>query len=127
MRAAKIACAFKHEGGISMENASGPIVESVTYSNDYKTATIKFKNVGDGLKTIDGSSNVKGFFKVISKDNPSTELTATITGKDTVTVSYTYALAGVAYNTGNYGYYFGETLNLCNSAGIPAGAFILNR
>ena len=112
---------------MTMEKATGPIVESVTYSKDGKTATVKFKNVGDGLKTIDGASEVKGFAGLSSANTPKANgVTAKITGKDTVEVKASFELAGVAYNTVSENY-FGETINLANSEGNPAGAFMLNK
>lgn len=126
LRAAKIACAFNNEGGITMDNASGPVLESITYSNDGLTATLKFKNVGDGLKTIDGSDTVRGFNSVSSSGYAGTSVTGKITGKDTVTITLSSKKYGVAYNVKTE-YYFGDQLNLCNSAGIPAGAFMFKR
>ena len=126
LRAAKIACAFNGEGGITLDNASGPIVESVTYSEDAKSATIRYKNVGDGLKTIDGSDEVRGFTSLTVTGTIMGEITGTITGPDTVEVTSTIPMNGVAYNM-KTGYFFGDQMNLCNSAGIPAGAFLLSK
>lgn len=126
LRAAKIACAFNGEGGITLDNASGPIVESVTYSADGKTATIKYKNVGEGLKTIDGSETVKGYSVVPTKNGVGAKAYGKIVGKDTVEVQSDTAMKGIAYNVVTT-YFFGKEMNLCNSAGIPAGAFLLNR
>ena len=126
LRAAKIACAVNGEEGFTLENASGPIVESVTYSKNGKTATIKYKNVGNGLKTTDGGNTVRGFTGLSAPHTLGEHLTGTITGKDTVVVKSDKALAGIAYNAVEW-YYFGDEINLCNSAGIPAGAFLLNK
>ena len=125
LRAAKIACAVNGEGGIAMSNASGPIVESVTFSADKKTATIKYKNVGDGLKTIDGSDKVKGFTVGVSKNVARTAVEGKISGKDTVIVTSSSAIGCLGYNN-IVTYFFGTEINLCNSAGIPAGAFMVN-
>ena len=126
LRAAKIACAFNNEGGITLDNASGPIVESITYSNDGKKATIKYKNVGDGLKTIDGSETVNGYSLLTGKNAIGAKATGRIVGKDTVEVTSDKEMKGLAYNVITT-YFFGREINLCNSAGIPAGAFLLNR
>ena len=126
LRAAKIACAVNGEGGIAMSEASGPIIESVTYSDDYKTVTIKYKNVGDGLTTADGGTTVKGYSALANKNTVGATLTGTITGKDTVVVTSVNALHGIAYNVVTT-YYYGQEVSLCNSAGIPAGAFMLWR
>jgi hypothetical protein len=121
LRAAKIACAFKGEGGVTMDNASGPILESVTVAADGRTATVKYKNVGDGLRTVDGSDTVRGF-SALSTSNVSIDLTGRITGPDTVEVVLPSSSNGLGYNV-RTSYYFGDQLNLCNSSGIPAGAF----
>lgn len=126
LRAAKIACAVNGEGGIAMSDASGPILESVTYSADFKTVTLKYKNVGAGLTTSDGGTTVKGFSALASKNSFGSALTGTITGPDTVVISSAIGLKGIAYNCVTT-YYFGSEINLCNSAGIPAGAFMLYR
>ena len=127
LRAAKIACAVNGEEGFALENASGPIVESVTYSKDGKVATVKYKNVGDGLKTTDGGDTVRGFRYLTAPHTIGGEAHAKITGRDTVEVEAEFtSLAGVAYNVITWNY-FGDEINLCNSAGIPAGAFLLNR
>ena len=125
LRAAKIACAVKGEGGVAMSNASGPIVESVTFSADKKTATIKYKNVGDGLKTVDGSNKVKGYTWSGVANRATSVIEGTITGKDTVVVTTASAMGCLGYNC-IVTYYFGTEINLCNSAGIPAGAFMVN-
>ncbi|MBO4325669.1 MAG: hypothetical protein J5950_00155 [Clostridia bacterium] len=126
LRAAKIACAFNGEGGITMDNASGPVIESVTYSADGKIVTLKYKNVGEGLKTIDGSVSVKGFSALSIGGMISADLTGTIVAPDTVEITSSNTLAGIAYNV-KTSYFFGDQLNLCNSAGIPAGAFFITK
>ena len=133
LRGAKIACAVNGEGGIQMDAAQGPVIESVTFASNAKSVTIKFKNVGDGLKTIDGASTIKGFKLGRSANTFATNsVTATITGKDTVLVKFSGAAANL-YTIGCVGYNcqtsleFGTYLNLCNSYDIPAGAFIVNR
>ena len=52
--------------------------------------------------------------------------TGRIVGKDTVEVTSDKEMKGLAYNVITT-YFFGREINLCNSAGIPAGAFLLNR
>ncbi|MBO4326972.1 MAG: hypothetical protein J5950_06850 [Clostridia bacterium] len=127
LRGANIALALHGEGGMTMEKATGPIVESVSYSSDGKTAIIKFKNVGSGLKTIDGAAEVKGFAGLTAANNPSKKsVTAKIVGTDTVEVTASFELYGVAYNCVSENF-FGESINLANGEGNPAGAFMLNR
>ena len=130
LRAAKIACAVLGEGDISMAEASGPVVESITFASDRKSATIKYKNVGDGLRTTDGSA-VKGFQYGRSANAVNGTISATITGTDTVVVQLTgtvarlYTISSLYYNC-QTSWVFGTDINLCNSAGIPAGAFRMN-
>ena len=132
LRAAKIACAVLGEAGIRMEEASGPVIESITFSSNYKSATIKYKNVGDGLRTTDGSTTVKGFQYGRNANELTAALSATITSSDTVTVQLTgaaarlYSITSLGYNC-QTSWVFGEDINLCNSEGIPAGAFRINR
>ena len=126
-RAARIAVAVSGSSALTLTDAAGPIIESVTYSNGNKTAEIRFTNVGEGLKTTDGGNEVKGFVGLASKNVLSSKkVTATITGKDTVTLTADFELAGVAYNAKSENF-FGSEITLCSSNGNPAGAFLLNR
>lgn len=125
VRGANIALALNGEAGMTLEQATGPIVESVTFSSDGKTATIKFKNVGDGLKTTDGE-DPRGFLGCPAVNKPTMKVTAKITGKDTVEVTGMSEMQGVAYNAVSENY-FGDEINLANSYGQPAGAFMLKR
>jgi hypothetical protein len=111
-------------GGATMEEAAGPVLDSYEISADNKTMIIKFKNVGDGLKLSDGSTELLGF-GAIQKNNTVSDrivLDVKITDKDTVTVTSTKQFSGVAYNyiAGNF---FGTDVNLCDSDGHPAHAF----
>ena len=125
LRGANIALAVNGEGGMTMEKATGPVVESVEYGKDGKTAVVKFKNVGEGLKTTDGGDTVKGFLGVSNAASIRLEnVTAKITGKDTVEITAGFDLQGVAYNAVAENY-FGAEINLANSEGSPAGAFML--
>ena len=110
---------------MTLEQATGPIVESVSFSKDGKTATIKFKNVGEGLKTTDGE-DPRGFLGCPAVNKPTMKVTAKITGKDTVEVTGMSEMQGVAYNAVSENY-FGDEINLANSYGQPAGAFMLKR
>ena len=121
-----MALAYNHEADMTLERATGPIIDSVTYSDGGKTATVKFRNVGDGLKTVDGASEVKGFLGLSATNRPTLTVTATITGKDIVTVKCDKAMSGVAYNAVSANY-FGVDINLANSYDCPAGAFMLNK
>ncbi|MBO4363708.1 MAG: hypothetical protein J5912_04935 [Clostridia bacterium] len=125
VRAAKIACAANGEGGVRMSQAGGPVVESVTFSKDFKKATVKFKNVGYGLKTTDNQRLVKGFNVLLRNEIIySYEVKARLVGRDTVEITCEYPFDGVAYNAITT-YSFGNEITLENSAGIPAGAFLI--
>ena len=109
-----------------LDDAAGPYFESVKISDDKKTAVITLANVGNGLTTADGGKEVKGIVGFANKDyvlNKVVAKSATITGKNQITVTFDEEIKAVAY------FYvteesYGDTINLCNSAGIPATAFI---
>lgn len=109
-----------------MNEAGGPIFKNAEFSEDKKTVYLNFINVGEGLTTADGGDAVKGLVGLVAKDFIYTQVepvSATIVDKDTVVVVFDEAVKAVAYNYITTDY-FGETLNLCNSAGIPSLAFI---
>ena len=110
----------------TLDNVTGPIFKSAEISEDKKTVVITFTNVGEGLSTKDGSTAVKGLVGLLNKPmvhSPIAPVSATITDKNTITVVFSDEVKAVAYN-----YYsedlYGETINLCNSNGCPAAAFI---
>ncbi|MBQ9749374.1 MAG: hypothetical protein IJV87_02175 [Clostridia bacterium] len=111
----------------TLDAAMGPIFSSATLSEDKKTITVTFTNVGDGLTTADGGTAVKGIFgfaeKAFGLANPLTPVSAEITAKNQITVTFDEAVKAVVYNYNTTDVY-GETLNLCNSAKIPALAFV---
>ena len=111
-------------GGKTLDEATGPILESVEISADRKTAILKFTNVGEGLATADGGTTVYGFASLVKNNSidPKGTLTAEITAPDTITITSTRAMSGIAYNciTGNF---YGDEINLCDSYGNPARAF----
>ena len=111
-------------GGKTLDEATGPILESVEISEDKKTIVLKLTNVGEGLATADGGTSVKGFEPLNKKNSIDSKgkITAEITASDTITITCTRAMAGVAYNciTGNF---YGDEINLCDSFGNPARAF----
>ena len=109
-----------------LDEVTGPIFDKVEFSEDKKTVTITFTNVGDGLTTADKGTAVTGIvgFKNASFGHDViTPKSATITGKDQITVVFSDAVKAVAYNYDPEDYY-GETINLCNSNGCPASAFL---
>ena len=111
---------------LEMEKATGPIVESISISENGKIITVKFKNVGEGLKTIDGADVVNGFYGIKKGGNQLAKVKAkaTITAYDTITVVAASSVAGVAYNIDPENF-FGVDINLCNSNDMPASAFWL--
>ena len=110
---------------LSMEKATGPIVESISIDETGKVITIKFTNVGDGLKTIDGA-DLRGFYGIKKSKNQiaTVAVKAMITAEDTITVVCGSKLSGVAYNIDAENF-FGDEINLCNSNNLPASAFWL--
>jgi hypothetical protein len=111
---------------VYLDAATGPVFESATVSADKKTVTLTFTNVGAGLTTADGGNEVLGIVGFNAnrvghvKVSP---ISATITAKDQITVVFDSAVKGAAYNYESSDFY-GETVNLCNSFGTPATAFI---
>lgn len=125
-RLAKLAAAVRGDAG-TLESATGPIFESAEFSEDCKSVVLTFTNVGEGLKTTDGGTEVKGFtfmrnpYVINTKKGATIE--AEITAPNQITVTCSVSMKnGVVYN-GVADNYFGETINLCNSYGCPAGAF----
>ncbi len=114
-------------GNETLDKATGPIFESATLSADKNTVILTFTNVGEGLTTKDGGRAVQGIVgfgvKTIGIINYITPVSAEITAKDQITVTFDAEVKGVAYNYLSSDLY-GETLNLCNSNGCPASAFV---
>lgn len=122
-RLAKLALAVTHKK-ITLDEATGPILESVEYSADRCSAILTFSNCGNGLKTSDGGTTVKGFvaLRTASAIN-SKPVTAEITGPNTIKITSSSTIkGGIAYNTSSENFY-GKDINLCNSYGNPASAF----
>jgi hypothetical protein len=110
----------------TMDNASGPCFKSIEISEDKKTAVVTFTNVGDGVTTADGGTAVKGIVGISNKDygiSTTDPKSASVTGKDQITVTFDEEIKAVAYFYKTEDSY-GKELNLCNSAGIPAAAFL---
>ena len=125
-RAAILAAADNGEGGKTMAQGNGPILVSMEVLEGGKKAILTYENVGEGLKTTDGGTTVKGF-QIYRKNvslNPRAELTATITAPNQITIESNTGISGLAYNaiTDNV---YGVDVNLCNSEGVPAGATVI--
>ncbi len=107
-----------------LAEATGPILKDYTVSEDRKTITLTFDNVGNGLTTSDGGTAVKGFvaFTRSGTLNTGKAVTAEITAPDTVTITGTAAMYGIIYNCVDRNLY-GQEINLCNSYGRIASAF----
>lgn len=127
-RLAKLAAAVRGDAG-TLDTATGPILEKAEFSEDYKTVVLTFANVGEGLTTSDGGTEVKGFtymrgaYTVNNKKG--TTITAEITAPNQITVTCSASMKnGVVYN-GIANNFYGNQINLCNSYGCPAGAFFV--
>ncbi|MCR5694529.1 MAG: hypothetical protein K6G89_06110 [Clostridia bacterium] len=127
LRAARIACAVNEEAGLRLDETSGPIVESITYSSDFKKATVKYRNVGTGLTTSNGDRYVKGFsvLQGYFTISPILEAKARIVSRDTVEITCDVPFVGIAYNA-HTTFVYGDEITLTNSSGVPAGAFLDN-
>jgi hypothetical protein len=105
------------------EYAEGPSAISMESSDEGLTVTVKFRNVGDGLKAEGGE--VKGVkVKYSGSSQYKAPESVEITGKDTIVIKGSKAIKEVGYNSGLTDT-FPETLTLCNSDGVPCAAFIL--
>ena len=109
----------------SLETATGPIFKSAEISADQKTVVITFTNVGEGLSTKDGSAvlGIVGLKANATAHCVIEPVSVTITAKDQITVAFNTAVKAVAYNYDSQNFY-GEDINLCNSFGCPAAAFL---
>lgn len=128
LRLAKLAAAVRGDAG-SLESATGPILEKAEFSADCKTVVLTFTNVGEGLTTSDGGTEVKGFtfmrnaYTVNNKKGSTVK--AEITAPNQITVTCSASMKnGVVYN-GIANNFYGKEINLCNSYGNPAGAFFI--
>ena len=104
-------------------------MEKAEFSSDYKSVVLTFTNVGEGLTTSDGGTEVKGFtfmrgaYTINNKKG--TTITAEITAPNQITVTCSASMKnGVVYN-GIADNFYGNQINLCNSYGNPAGAFFI--
>ena len=103
------------------EYVEGPSAVSVEYSDEGCTATVTFRNVGDGLKYVGDSLKgikVKLSAKLVNPDS------VEIVGKDKIVIKASKKIKSVHYNC-QLEDTFPETLTLCNSAGVPCNSFIL--
>ena len=125
-RAAILAAAVNGEGGKTMVQGNGPVLVSMEILDGGKKAILTYENVGTGLTTTDGGTEVKGF-QLISRTyrvDPRTKITATITAPNQITIEATADIVGLVYNATTTNAY-GEHINLCNSEGVPAGATLI--
>ena len=99
----------------------GPSIVSVEYAENKTKITLKFRNVGDGLKAEGGE--IKGL-KVKYSAKWEDPVTAEITGKDTIVITGTKTVKQIGYNTAMQDT-FPETITLCNSEGVPCNSFII--
>jgi len=109
--------------------ASSPTPVSVTLSADKTQITVEFANVGDGLAVL-GSTPAQSVGKTVAGFSigvygKQTQVTATITGQNTVVIDVP---AGVSPTTVNYAYFLTvttENATLRGGLGLPAPAFSL--
>lgn len=125
-RIATLAAALNGEAGKTVEQGNGPILVSMEILEGGKKAVLTYENVGEGLKTSDGGTAVKGFaiYRKNVSLNPKAEITATITAPNQITIESSASISGLAYNAITTNVY-GVDINLCNSEGVPAGATII--
>ena len=121
-----LAAAVNGEGGKTTAQGNGPILVKMELSEDKKTAILTYENVGEGLKTTDGGTEVKGFllYRKNVSINTKANLTATITASNQITIESSSTITGLAYNAITTNVY-GVDTNLCNSEGVPAGATVI--
>ena len=125
-RAAILAAAVNGEGGKTMVQGNGPVLVSIEILEGGKKAVLTYENVGTGLTTTDGGTEVKGF-QLISRTyrvDPRSKVTATITAPNQITIEATADIVGLVYNATTTNVY-GQHINLCNSEGVPAGATLI--
>ena len=103
--------------------AEGPIVTSCEFSADGKTATIKFTNVGDGLKWY---GDVKKGIRTLEGFSWTDPASIEITAPDTLVIKTNKAIKRVVYNIVRDNS-FPETVTLCNSNDIPCAAWMFTR
>jgi len=113
-------------GRMPTAQAEGPVLEKVTYYGEHK-AYLTFKNEGAGLTTADATGTVKGLEICVLYNGQGVWLPhegKIITATNQITIDAgTFKLLGVRYNRQVEAYYPG-TVNLCNSYGVPAIAFV---
>ena len=121
-----LAAAVNGEAGKTTAQGNGPILVSMEVLEGGKKAILTYENVGEGLKTVDGGTEVKGFvlYRKGCSINTKGTVTATITAPNQITIESTASITGIAYNIITTNVY-GEEINLCNSEGVPAGATVM--
>ena len=122
-RTAMLAAAVNGEAGITLAQSNGPVLVSIEVLEGSKKAILTYENVGTGLTTTDGGTDVKGFVLYRKPNSIITgkPITATITAYNQITIECESNISGVIYNAITENVY-GEDINLCNSEGVPAGA-----
>jgi len=107
----------------TLDEVYGPRLVSAVWGEDKKTVILTYENVGEGLMTCDGSDVVKGFGLARSNYLLITGKTveARITAPNQITITAPISIQSVTYNA-DASYFYGTSLNLCNSYGQIAPA-----
>ena len=98
-RAAILAAAVNGEGGKTMVQGNGPVLVSIEILEGGKKAVLTYENVGTGLTTTNGGTEVKGF-QLISRTyrvDPRSKVTATITAPNQITIEATADIVGLVF------------------------------
>ncbi len=100
-------------------NALSPMPDSISYEGS--TVTIKFKNVASGLTLMTGDE-LKGF-ELIDENGQAVDATATISDKDTVTVTNSSVSEATGVRYAFYRAAANTIANLADSNGLPSPTF----
>ena len=128
-RLSTLVAAVNGEAGKTLVEGNGPILVSMEILEGGKKAILTYENVGTGLTTTDGGTDVKGFllFRRTYSVIPNKTVKATITAPNQITIECEADITGIVYNSVTANEY-GVDINLCNSEGVPAGAtFMLKK
>ena len=101
-----------------IDDAAGPVFATAKL-NSKTSVDLQFAHVGTGLKTANGSKP-KGVEVLVGKTWVPAE-SVSLSGNK-MTVKHDVAFSAIRYN-GNSTDFYPDTVNICNSAGVPLCAF----